>query len=221
VAVPTHLKIVPRGIFAGSPEQWSFSVKFNRQVAGGTDLDVDSIDETDMTTALTGLLNNSSFAGGVKCTEWRAYQIGSDGLTVGTPRLFAYAPGAEPQGSSGTKQPSQISLAITTVGAARGPARFGRFYLPGPSKVVGSDWRLSADDANAYLALAVQFVKDVSTAIHVGLGADSQEMLNISNIGTGTRQVVDHLEVGRVLDTIRKRRAQLLEDRQVSGHIDW
>ena len=47
--------------------------------------------------------------------------------------------------------------------------------------------------------------------------------LNVSTRGgpDGTKQVIDHVEVGRVLDTLRTRRRALLEDRQIDAHIDW
>lgn len=221
MTVPHHFRIVFRGIFAGSPEEWSFSTKYSNTVQGGPDLDVDALDEDDMTTALTALLNNSHFAGGIKCTEWRAYVIGADGNMQGNPRQFLYTAGSEPQGSSGTRNPTPVSICVSSVGPNRGPARFGRFYLPGPSAVVSSDWRMNTTDTQTYLDLSTQFVKDVSTAIHVTGSADSQPLLNISSLQGGAQQTVDHLRVGRVHDTQRRRRGQLLEEYLESGHIDW
>lgn len=222
MTVPTHLKIVFRGIFAGSPEQWSFSTKWNSDVSGTPDPHPDDIHADQVLVALTGLFNTSLFAGGTKCTEWRAYDIGTDGNMVGEPRLELIAPGSEPQGSSGNKHPSQVSLCVTTVGDNRGPGRYGRYYLPGPSAAVQADWRMSEADCEAYLAANVTFVKAVSDAIDIPLSAGSVPLTNISAKGTGAKQSVHVLQVGRVLDTQRRRRNKLLEAYEISaGSIDW
>lgn len=221
VTVPPHVKIVFRGIFASSPEIWSFSTKWKSDVAGAPDLGVGDIHDDQVEDALTGLFNNSTFSGGVKCTEWRAYKIGADGTMQGNPRQVLFASGSEPQGSSGLRMPTQLSLTVSTVSANRGPARYGRFYLPGPSVAIGSDWRLSASDATAYNAAAVTFVKAISDACDIPNDQRSVPMINVSGISGGSFQEVDHLRVGRVYDTQRKRRNALVEDYQESGHIDW
>jgi hypothetical protein len=216
------MKIVFRGVFATSPEQWSFSTKWNSDISGTPDPHPDDIHADGVLAALNGLLGNSSFSAGVKCTEWRAYDIGTDGNMVGEPRQELMIPGSEPQGSSGSKHPSQVSLCVTTVGDSRGPGRFGRFYLPGPAAAVQADWRISEADCETYLTLAVDFVKAVSNAIDIPLSAGSVPLTNISAKGTGAKQTVHVLQVGRVLDTQRRRRNKLLEAYEVSaGSIDW
>lgn len=221
MAVPKHLKIVFRGIFATSPEEWSFSTKWNSDLTGTWDAEPDNIDEGGILDAATGLFNSSKFAGGMKMIEWRAYNIKSDGLTEGNPRQVLIAPGSEPQGSAGVRFPPQVSLCVTTEGASRGPARFGRFYLPGPAAAVNADWRMTEADCEAYLALAVDFLKAVSNSIDVTGSPRSVEMINVSGIGTGSKQIVDTVRVGRVYDTQRRRRGQLEEAYEVSGTVDW
>lgn len=223
--VPTHFKIVFRGVFDGSPEEWSFGTHWKRDSANANpDATISDINVGQVTAAATALIGGTEgplFSTGVKLTEWRAYQIGTDGKMQGNPLINIL--GTPVSGTSGSRFPPQVALAITSVGANRGPGRFGRFYLPGPATAIGADWRLSSAQAATFLTASVNFVKAVSDAIDlVGVGASS-EMLNVSVRGgpDGTKQTVDHLEVGRVYDTLRTRRAQLLEVREVGGHIDW
>jgi hypothetical protein len=65
------------------------------------------------------------------------------------------------------------------------------------------------------------FLKDVSNAIDVPLSLTSVGGVNISAAGPGKQQVIDHLEMGKVFDTLRNRRKSLVEDRVSTGHIDW
>jgi hypothetical protein len=51
----------------------------------------------------------------------------------------------------------------------------------------------------------------------VGLNISATSVSNPA----GVRQEIDHLEVGRVYDTLRNRRKSMLEDRIVHGPIDW
>lgn len=221
MAVPHHLKIVFRGIFATSPEEWSFSTKWDTDMSFEDDPNLSDIHADQVLTACSTLFGNSKWAAGMKMTEWRAYFIKSDGLMEGNPRQELITPGSEPQGSGGTRLPSQVSLCVTTEAAARGPARFGRFYLPGPAAAVQADWRMSEADCESYLASIVQFLKDVSDSIDVPGSTRSVDMVNISGIGTGTMQTVKTVRVGRVYDTQRRRRSQLEEAYEVSGDIDW
>jgi hypothetical protein len=225
VAVPVHFKLVVRGVFLTTPETWSFSTKYSRDKAGLPDLGSDDVDGPQITTAVTTLLANSHFSSAVGVSDWRMYAIGPDGLMSNPegPKMVTFAPGAI-KGTGTVRFPPQIALCCTTVASNRGPARFGRFYLPGPADAIDTDLRYTDAQAAVYRTLATQFMKDVSNSIDMGLGSSS-EGLNISDgpagSSTGTRQSIDHMEVGRVLDTLRNRRKGLVEARNVGGHIDW
>lgn len=225
MAVPTHFKFTFRGVFLGTPEIWSFGMHFSRTATGNPDAEVTDIDQSAVTAALTGLLTGGGLAPFnqyTEATDWRAYQIGTDGKMEGNP-LVVDVSAAHIKGPGGVKLPPQIALVVTTVASDRGPGRFGRFYLPGPSQTMEADFRLSETNATAYAEAATNFLKAVSDAIDMPGGIDSSECVNISArpAPNGTIQVVDHVEVGKVYDTLRTRRNKMLEERHVHGQIDW
>lgn len=222
MATPVHMKFVFRGVFLDTPEEWSFSAKFSRDTPEAADTTVDDVSETGVDAALYGLLNNSSFATNVQVTDWRAYDIGPLGKMEGLPLIrLAEDMAAVPTGTGTIRYPTDQALCVTTNAVNRGPARFGRFYLPGISKALAADSRLSETDATGYLTLATNFLKSVSDAIDMPL-TSSSEGLNISQVGPGgARQTIDHISVGRVLDRIERRRRSMVEEYVLSGHIDW
>jgi hypothetical protein len=222
VTYPRHMKIVFRGIFLNTPEEWSFSTKWDIEHTGDPDGDIGNIDATGIRNALTGMLSTASFHSSTQCTGWRAYEIGSDGRMQGNPRIeeFATADYVKGQASTGALPP-QVSLCVTTEAENRGPARYGRFYLPGLNVTLGSDLRLSVAQQTDYLNKVVTFTKAVADSIDVPLSPVSTSMVNVSGVGTGTLQTVRNLKVGRVLDTVRRRRGAMDEGYLASGTIDW
>lgn len=221
MAVPRHLKVVIRGIFANTPEIWSYSLRFDRTLWGEGDAHAEDMSSSGMTAALAALHNTSSFSNGCKVTGWRAYDIGSDGRMEGNPKVVEFAPANYIAGTSANLLPPQVSLAVTTEAVNRGPARLGRFYLPGPSKICDSSYRLAVADQTVYCNLATQFYKDVADSVDVDFSVTGVEAINVSNIGSGHQQVISKIKVGRVYDTLRSRRGALLEEYVSSGVIDW
>lgn len=220
--VVPHIKVTFRGVFTGCPEEWSFGLHFSsNDPLGIDDSGASDVHLDQCLAAAQTYMNNARFNDRVKMTDIRAYKIKSDGLMEGNPSILLIPNASQPNGQGATHHPLQIAWCVTTVGAERGPARFGRFFLPGPSVPVDNDSRISANDTNNMLAATVQFTKDVSDAVDLSGVTTSSNLVNVSGIGTGTNQVVDHLELGRVLDTIRTRRNKLDEARVASGHIDW
>lgn len=224
MAVPTHFKLSFRGVFVGTPEIWNFGVKFSRTVGTGPDAGVSDISTSGVTSAITAFMHDSGapWSDKVQLTEWRAYQIGTDGRMQGLPKIVDVTT-SNIKGLSTNVYPPQVALCVTLVGAARGPGRFGRFYMPGPTAAMAADMRLGVGGANAYATSAVTFLKAVSSAIDLPGTIASSSCVNISPGGgsAGTLQQVDHVEVGRTLDTLRSRRNGMLEDRVALGHIDW
>lgn len=217
----THFKFVFRGVFINTPEQWSFSAKFSRDNPAGADASYGDIDDGAVTSALATFIGGGRFNVRTRATGWRAYQIGTDGLTEGNPLIVELESGSQPTGTgSSTIYPPDVALCITSEAENRGHARFGRLYLPGPATALASDMRLSPTDALDYAEWTSTFLKSVSNAIDLE-GLQSSAMLNVSNDATGTRQEVRNLRCGRTLDRISRRRRQMLEDYEVTGTIDW
>lgn len=221
MATPKHLKIVFRGIFNGTPEAWSFSTKFSKTVDTQPDATVDDINAGQVHDALDAYIGGSFFQSSVWCTEWRAYAIGTNGLTEGNPRLEVFDPADYVKGTSGSRLPTDISLCITTVAENRGPAKYGRFYIPGPLAILDTDHRISVANAETILANSVTFVKAISDSIDLPLSTGSSYMMNVSDVGGGHQQAVQKLQVGRVYDRIERRRRQMLEEYVVGTDIDW
>jgi hypothetical protein len=223
--VPKHFRFSFRGIFTNTPEQWNFGFNMSTLLTDIPDPGVDDITTEDVTSAFQTFIagpSDAAISERVKAMDWRAYLIGTDGRMEGNP-LFVDVSTESIQGSAANRYPPQVALAVTLVGANRGPARFGRFFIPGPAEALGTDMRLSVASATGYAEAATNFMKDVSDTLDFSL-ANSSSGLNISSRGSGgegTKQEIDHIEVGRVLDTLRTRRNALLEDRHVHGHIDW
>lgn len=218
---PTHFKFVFRGVFVNTPEEWSFSVKYRRDVEQGNDAELGDVNDGTVKDAIEALFGSGYFGTAVRHTEWRGYVIGTNGRMEGNPKIVVYPPGEEVNGNGSSNKPPQVCSVITTVGDDRGHARFGRFFLPTLAAPISSDLRMSTTDRDALGQAATDFLKGVSDAIDLPGTTNSAPAVNISGIGAGTIQDVDHLVVGRVLDTMRTRRNKLVEDYQSAGQIDW
>jgi len=221
MAVPKHLKIVFRGIFQDTPEQWSFSTKWDNTQFGAPDAGVDDVDVVSIMVAQQVYMNNPRFSNRVRATEMRIYKIGNDGLMEGNPRLYSYGANEEPIGTAGRIYSPDSALVVTTEAVNRGRARFGRFYLPMPGYVLENDCRLSLANSQDAVNAAVTFLQAVSNNIDLPQSTADAEMLNISAGAIGVSQVVNNIRVGRVLDRVERRRRQLLESYTLSGTIGW
>jgi hypothetical protein len=224
MTVPLHFKFTARGIFTNTPETWSFSFKMTNEVAGGDDGVTGNIDAGAVTTAFSGLFSAGWISSRCHMTDWRAYEIGHDGHVLDdSDILVTELEDGDVSGSASNRYPPQIALVVSTIGDNRGPAQFGRFYLPGPAHDLQTDMRLSTTNADSINTDVTAFLKAVSDSIDLD-GLTSSKGCNISsrgNGGAGTLQQIDHVETGRVLDTLRTRRNKLVEERQVGGQIDW
>lgn len=222
MAVPRHIKVVWRGVFNQTDEEWSFGLKFLKEFAANPDATIGGFDGPALIAATHALLDTSSFSVGISCTEIRLYDIGVDGRTVGNPRYIVLDPATQPTGTGATRYPPQIALVCTTVAENRGPAKLNRFYLPGPARALGSDFRISTSDRTTYVTNVTTFVKAVADAGQPANWLDQDmAVANISASGGGTLQTAQRVRVGRVYDTMRSRRRSLDEDYAESGDIDW
>jgi hypothetical protein len=224
MTVPTHFKFVFRGHFDGTPEFWSFGTHMSRDVTGYPDVDLDAIDETAVTAAIATFMANAAFGTVTRLDDWRAYKIGTNGKMEGNgPLLHTVDPGSPIAGTGGMNFPTQVAVVATTVAANRGPAKYGRMFLPALGQSLSTGGRMTAAVALSVANATSQFLKDVSNAVNFpGIGV-SCVGLNISKqpVTTGTKQEIDHVRVGRAFDTMTSRRTNLDEDYQSTAHIDW
>jgi len=225
MAVPLHARCVWRGSFANTEEVWSFHAKFGTAFNNAPDVGYGDIRMDDIGDAFATFLNGPHISVSVVAEDIRVYLIGADGRMSGNgPVMHTFAPGAVKGSGQAYAYPPQVALAISTVATDRGPAKKGRFYLPGPSRNLADDGRLDLANTGDYLTRVTQLLKDTSDCFDAQ-GLRSVSAVNISpgpaGSSTGTQQNIDHLEVGRVYDTIRTRRNALLEEYVVGGHIDW
>lgn len=118
--------------------------------------------------------------------------------------VFGNTPGGGPDGKT---PPNQIALAVsTTTGFARGPAHRGRFYTPLPCITIFGDGRMDAQDAGLMKASATSLMTEVNAA-----GGGHVMTVMSRKLGAPGHRAITGFEVGRVLDTQRRRRRSLLE----------
>lgn len=204
------LRLVASGPLFGGVEQFSFSLSLGRDF----DSDAEAPEEVPQAVidAVTtffqapGVIGNRASLDLIKLNE-----IGRDGRYVSQSEtvLAEISPPVVPSTSS--PHAPQVALAISLMtSAARGRASRGRFYIPTPAVVVGDDARISSANAETVAAAATEFITDLNAAMpgwRVGV---------FSNIGDGQWRPVTRVRVGRVLDTIRSRRASI-DEAPVSG----
>lgn len=133
--------------------------------------------------------------------------IGTDGryvLQTTNEAVLADIPGG---GNPSTTPANQIAVAVSlTTGFSRGPAHRGRFYLPLPAVTVDADGRISAVMAGIYDTAATALLADVNA-----ISASWKMAVFSRKLGSPAVRNVTGIEVGRVLDTQRRRRRSLVE----------
>lgn len=215
MTTPKHNRFVVRGIFGTTDEIWSYSLKFTSVVTAGSDVLPQDWNASAVTAAVNAFHSSSMFHTGCKVVGWRGYQIGADGNTTDDGNNLKRNDYATPVAGTGSNiHPPQIALVVSTIGASRGPAQFGRAYMPGISQSV--DANTQTISPGAALSLGGQFktlVEALKNAMYP-VTVVGESLINVSSIGTGHTQDVKTYRVGRVFDTMRSRRNKLLEDYQ-------
>lgn len=135
----------------------------------------------------------------------KANVIGLDGKYVyplTNESVFTPVPGAGPNHPA-----NQVALAVSlTTGVNRGVAHRGRFYLPMPSLEPQANGLISPEARNPVITAA--------NALIVALNTDPSGLkvaVMSRKSGAPSHRQVTNVEVGRVLDTQRRRRRSLAE----------
>jgi hypothetical protein len=133
------------------------------------------------------------------------------------PNTLEYVYPAPVAGGVATElHPNQVTLVVSlTTGLSRGPAHRGRFYLPLPGIATQSDGRISAGLAMNVANSAATFIKALADQPGPDLGtADMIAVVMSKKAGFPDTHEITGVDVGRVLDTQRRRRAEIDEDYQ-------
>lgn len=131
--------------------------------------------------------------------------IGVDGRYVED--VTMETPIADVAGGGASTMPNQVALAISLVtGFSRGPAHRGRFYIPVPAVPVEATTGLIAAATATTIKGAAQTFVDALNAI-----PNSYVAVMSRKFGSPAVRPVTGVEVGRVLDTQRRRRRSLAE----------
>lgn len=128
------------------------------------------------------------------------------------PNTHEYVYATPPHGgSTAAPHPNQIALVVSlTTGLQRGYAHRGRFYSPMPTTTVQSDGLIGTGPAGDIATAAAAFL----TAVNDTPGLDNTSSPNVcvmSKHGQGATHIVTGVEIGRALDTQRRRRRELPE----------
>jgi hypothetical protein len=211
---PTHNRLNVRGIFDGTPEIWSYGMHFPSVVTAGPDVQPGDWNESAVTAALAAFHSSSILSSKTRLTGWRGYQIGPDGRTIGNNlKVVELDPGTVGAGTH--RYPPQVTTVVSFVAGNRGPAKFGRCYLPGPAGSINiTDSRMTAGDAMTVATTFKTLVEALLNAMYTDVLHVGEELVNVSRSGEGVFQTVETVRVGRVFDTMRSRRNKLVEDYQ-------
>lgn len=110
-------------------------------------------------------------------------------------------------GSATEIYPNQVALVVSlTTGVTRGPAHRGRFYLPMPSMAMEATGLIGAAQRDQ-----VKTSTDTFIAALNAINANYDVAVFSRKLGAPAHRLVTGVEVGRVLDTQRRRRRSLAE----------
>lgn len=140
-----------------------------------------------------------------KLTTVKLNEIGPNGKYT-NPQTVRHDYTPPVAGISGENIAPQIALAISLqTPIARGRAHAGRFYLPTPAYPPSNIGSI----APSWQDNVLNSVKTLVTALNGSLAP--YQLAVMSDIGSGTHQLVTGIRCGAVLDTIRSRRNKIPE----------
>lgn len=146
--------------------------------------------------------------------EWLKWApIGTDGKYLDAPDIIERDMHIVGSNGKSFRFPGQVSAVVTMRSAKkRGSATHGRFYPPTQPVFVDTDGRIQAGDKDALATAAKTLVNAINSA-----AADGKHEVSLCSPGgkktTPDQQKVVSVGVGRVLDTQRRRRSALPEER--------
>jgi len=188
-------------------EQWSCGMRFYN--AGGATLINDPTWLASAKTAIQAyhVSTSSYISGAAKLSFVKGNVIGTDGHYVADTTNEVVVADVAGGGSATPPHPNQVALAISlTTGYSRGPAHRGRFYMPLPMFLPDVNGLISTGDRDFAKTSALGLVTALNAiTANLKVGVFSRK------VGVAGHRAVTGVEVGRVLDTQRRRRRSLVE----------
>ena len=202
-----HLYVQWGGKLPGG-ESWSCGLRMRKKTAGA--VDSGSALLTGVGAALVAFHGgDSSYISNLaKLSFVKVNAIGVDGKYAGDGTVQAtYAD--VPGGFSGAQRyPNQVAWTISLLtGYSRGAAHKGRFYVPLPVCNLDTDGRVTTGAADGMHTACTGLLSNLNA-----VNADYEVTVFSRKAGGGGHRKVTSVGVGRVLDTQRRRRRQLIED---------
>lgn len=142
----------------------------------------------------------------LKVSHW---DMATDKLVAGSSPAYVMLTDVA-SGATGSGMPFQCSLAVTTRSVLAGRRKYNRFYLPGPT-VFTTDGQGSLQPSVAD-AIALWCHLDITSA---AAAATPVAFVNWNPPGSTGRHAILDIYLGHRVDTIRRRRNELVEGRTV------
>lgn len=204
-----HLYVQWGGKLPGN-EQWSCGLRMRKKTAGTVDTGAGLLVGVGAALATFHARDASHISTAAKLSFVKVNAVGTNGRYVGTGTNEALYGDVGGAWAGPQKFPNQIAWAVSLVtGFSRGPAHRGRFYLPLPMCTLEADSRVTDADADALHASVTTLLNELNA-----VNADYEVAVFSRKSGVAGNRRVTGNQVGRVLDTQRRRRRALVEDYQ-------
>lgn len=207
----THLRLVVSGSLPGTESfSWGLNLHGNFATPEAPDEVPQAVIDA-VTTFHTGA--TLPIGSGAILTTIKLNEIGPDGRYVNKSDtvMHEFEPGIPGVGTNDL--PNQCAIAITLRTAVkRGLAHSGRFYIPCLKSLSMANGQILEANAAAIATATTTFLTSLNTAL------DPWTVSVMSDVRDGAARKVTHVEVGRVIDTIRSRRTSISES-YVSGAL--
>jgi len=204
-----HLYVQWGGKLPGN-EQWSCGFRMRKKTAGAVDSGSGLLVNVGAALVAFHTRDESHISAQAKLSFVKVNAIGVNGRYVGDGTNEATYADVGGAWTGAQKFPNQVAWAVSlTTGFSRGPAHRGRFFLPLPMCTLDTDSRVADADADALHGSVQTLITNLNA-----VNADYEVAVFSRKSGAAGNRRVTGNQVGRVLDTQRRRRRALVEDYQ-------
>jgi hypothetical protein len=201
-----HLYVQWGGKLPGN-EQWSCGLRLRNKT--GTAFVYAESQHTAVTNAIKTYhaSNSSQISAAAKLSFVKMNLINVDGHYAEATTHEQIVADLAGSGATPSIYPNQIALAVSLVtGFSRGPAHRGRFYMPLPAFPVDAAGLISDEHRDFAVTAATTLLTSLNAA-----SANWEVAVFSRKQGAAGNRKVTGIEIGRVLDTQRRRRRSLAE----------